>query len=81
PNHYYWSFAQEHRDAAVATQNAAKLDARFTFDSPVLQDLRFGFRMTDRDSVTNRTHGGSGGNEWQNITQAWSVGNSWQPYN
>ncbi|MCS0657166.1 TonB-dependent receptor [Massilia terrae] len=81
PNNYYWSFAQEHRDAAVATQNAAKFDAKFTFDSPVLQDLRFGFRMTDRDSVTNRTHGGSGGNEWQNITQSWSVGNSWQPYN
>ncbi len=81
PHNYYWSFAQEHRDAAVATQDAARLDARFVFDSPVLHDLRFGVRMTDRDSVTNRTHGGNGGNEWQNITQSWSVGNSWQPYN
>ncbi|MYN20100.1 TonB-dependent receptor [Rugamonas sp. FT107W] len=79
-NNYYWSFAQEHRDAAVATQDVARADARFVFDSPVLRDLRFGLRMTDRDSVTNRTHGGNGGNEWQNITQSWSVGNSWQPY-
>jgi len=80
PSHYYWSFAQEHRDKAVATQNAARLDAKFIFDSPVLQDLRFGVRATKRDALTNRTHGGNGGNEWQNITQPWSVGNSWQPY-
>jgi TonB-dependent receptor len=81
PHNYYWSFAQEHRDAAVATQNAARLDAKFVFDSPVLRDLRFGVRLTDRESNTERTHGGDGGNEWQNITQSWSVGNSWQPYN
>jgi TonB-dependent receptor len=81
PHNYYWSFAQEHRDAAVATQNVARLDGKFVFDSPVLHDLRFGVRLTDRDSDTQRTHGGNGGNEWQNITQAWSVGNSWQPYN
>jgi len=80
PNNYYWSFAQEHRDKAVATLDAARIDGKFTFDSPVLQDVRFGLRMTDRESLTNRTHGGNGGNEWQNITQAWSVGNSWQPY-
>jgi len=81
PSHYYWSFAQEHRDKGVATQDSARLDGKFIFDSPVLQDLRFGLRMTDRDSVTNRTHGGNGGNEWQNITQSWSVGgDGWQPY-
>ena len=80
PSHYAWAFAQEHRDAGVATQNAARLDAKFVFDDPVLRDLRFGVRMTDRDSVTNRTHGGNGGNEWANITSSWSVGDSWQPY-
>jgi iron complex outermembrane recepter protein len=75
PSHSYWSFAQEHRDRSIARQNTARLDAKYTFDSPVLQDLRFGVRATERDSVTQNT-----GNEWANITQAWSVGNSWQPY-
>jgi TonB-dependent receptor len=83
PSHYYWGFAQEHRDQAKATQNALRLDAKFIFDSPVLQDLRFGVRATERDALTHRTHGGSGGNEWANITQSWSVGSgpgAWQPY-
>jgi TonB-dependent receptor len=80
PSHYYWSFSQEHRDKAKATQDTLRLDAKFTFDSPVLQDLRFGVRATQRDAETHRTHGGNGGNEWSNITQSWSVGNSWQPY-
>eukprot|EP01032_Pedospumella_encystans_P033958 gene33958-38381_t len=56
PNNYYWGFAQEHRDTAKATQTAARLDAKFTFDSPVLQDLRFGVRFTDREAQTRSTH-------------------------
>jgi iron complex outermembrane recepter protein len=82
PKNYYWSFAQEHRDNAVATQNAARIDAKYTFDSPVLQDLRFGVRFTDRSAETRSTHD----SEWSQITQSWAVdtsakGDSWQPLN
>ncbi|CAN7250954.1 TonB-dependent receptor [Pseudoduganella sp. LjRoot289] len=72
---YFWGFAQEHRDQAVATQSAARLDAKYIFDSPVLNDLRFGVRMTDRDAETRSTHD----TEWAQITQGWAVGDSWQP--
>ena len=75
PSHYYWSFAQEHRDHAVATEKAWRGDAKFTFDHPVLNDLRFGVRLTDRDASTRSTHD----SEWAQITQPWAVGNSWQP--
>jgi TonB-dependent receptor len=75
PANYYWGFAQEHRDQAKATQTAGRLDAKFIFDSPVLQDLRFGVRFTDRDAQTRSTHD----TEWAQISQPWAVGDSWQP--
>ncbi|WP_322403928.1 TonB-dependent receptor [Massilia luteola] len=78
PNNYYWGFTQEHRDEAVAAQNAARLDAKFTFDSPVLNDLRFGVRFTNRSAETRATHGN---NQWHEITQPWAVGSDgWQPF-
>jgi TonB-dependent receptor len=79
PANYYWGFAQEHRDNAKATQTAVRLDAKFTFDSPVLQDLRFGVRATERNALTQTTWG----TQWAEITQTWSVGSgpgAWQPY-
>ncbi|MRV72648.1 TonB-dependent receptor [Duganella sp. FT92W] len=76
-NNYYWSFAQEHRDHAVASQNAARIDAKYTFENPVLNDLRFGVRFTDRKAETRSTHD----SEWSQITQSWAVGDSWQPLN
>ena len=75
PSRYYWGFAQEHRDQSVATQSAARLDAKYTFDDPVLNDLRFGVRFTERDAETRSTHD----SEWSQITQPWAVGDSWQP--
>jgi TonB-dependent receptor len=75
PATFYWGTTQEHRDNAVAAQNAARIDAKFTFDSPVLNDLRFGLRATNRNSDTRSTHG----NEWTWIAQPWFAGpNSWQ---
>ena len=75
PSHYYWSFAQEHRDHATAVQNAARIDAKYSFEGPVLNDLRFGVRATKRDAYTQSTHD----TEWAGITQPWAVGDSWQP--
>jgi len=78
PNNYYWSSTQEHRDDAVAAQNAARLDAKFIFDSPVLNDLRFGVRFTNRTADTRATHGN---NQWHEITAPWAVGSDgWQPF-
>ncbi|MCS0584343.1 TonB-dependent receptor [Massilia pinisoli] len=78
PNNYYWNSAQEHRDDAVSTQNAARLDAKYTFDGPVLNDVRFGVRFTNRDADTRATHGNS---QWHEITAPWAVGHDgWQPF-
>jgi TonB-dependent receptor len=76
PGNYYWGFTQEHRDRGVSRQKAARIDAKYSFDHDVLDDLRFGVRLTDRDSQTLSTQGG---NEWSQITQPWAVGDSWQP--
>ncbi|SDC37233.1 TonB-dependent receptor [Massilia sp. PDC64] len=77
PNNYYWNSAQEHRDEAISTQNAVRLDARYAFDSPVLDDVRFGVRFTNRDATTLGTHGS---NQWHEITAPWAVGHDWQPF-
>lgn len=77
PNNYYWGFTQEHRDESIATMDSARLDAKFIFDSPVFQDLRFGVRATERDAVTKSTHD----SEWNQVSQGWGVGDSWQPLN
>jgi TonB-dependent receptor len=76
PDHYYWGFTQVHRDVATAKMNTARLDAKYTFDNPVLNDLRFGLRVTERSALTQSTHD----SEWSQISQGWAVGpNSWQP--
>jgi len=78
PNNYYWNSAQEHRDEAVSTQNAVRLDAKYVFDSPVLDDVRFGMRFTNRDATTLGTHGNS---QWHEITAPWADGHDgWQPF-
>ena len=76
PSNYYWGFTQEHRDQAVGTLNAARIDAKYTFDNPVLTDLRFGLRTTNRHADTMSTPSGYA---WTAITQPWEVGNTWQP--
>ncbi len=75
PANYYWGFAQEHRDHAEATEKAWRGDATYNFEHPVLNDLRFGVRLTERHADTRSTHD----SDWAQITQPWAVGNSWQP--
>jgi TonB-dependent receptor len=77
PNHYYWGSTQEHRDHATAKETAWRGDAKFTFDDPVLNDLRLGVRLTDRKALTQSTHD----SDWAQITQPWAVGHDgWQPF-
>jgi iron complex outermembrane recepter protein len=71
PANYYWAFTMEHLDRSKATEKAWKGDAKFRFEDPVLQDLRFGVRLTDRDAITQQNPSGY---HWQAITQPWTAG-------
>ena len=68
---YYWGFTMEHLDRSEGTQKSWKADARYRFEDPVLQDLRFGVRLTDRQaqSSTNPSN-----YHWQAISQPWTTG-------
>jgi len=70
-NNYYWAFTQEHFDKGIATEKALKLDARYNFNDPVLSDLRFGVRLTDRNATTQNSNPSY---NWQAITQTWQEG-------
>jgi TonB-dependent receptor len=77
PSHYYWGWAQEHRDHALATEKAWRGDATVRFEhDPWLTNLRFGVRLTRRDAQTRSTHDF----DWAQITAPWAVGNTWQPF-
>ncbi len=77
PANYYWGFTMEHMDRATGEQKAWKGDARYQFDHPVLQDLRFGVRLTDRDALTQNSNPFY---HWAAVTQTWQAGaDGWQP--
>lgn len=73
PHNYYWAYTQEALDRAKATQKAWKSDLRFSFDDPVLRDVRFGVRLADREGVNNKAQKFY---NWQSITFPWMEG--WQ---
>ncbi|WP_198118162.1 TonB-dependent receptor [Massilia rhizosphaerae] len=73
PNNYYWAYTQEALDHATASQTAWKSDVRYTFDNPVLRDVRFGVRMANREGVNNKAMPFY---NWQAITFPWMEG--WQ---
>jgi iron complex outermembrane receptor protein len=54
PHNYYWAYTQEALDRAEATQKTWKTDFKYAFDHPVLRDVRFGFRMADREGENHR---------------------------
>ena len=71
PDNYYWGFTMEHLDRSIAHEWAWKGDLKYEFDHPVLKDLRFGVRLTDRDATTQNSDPGY---NWAAITQPWQVG-------
>ena len=71
PNNYYWAYTMEHFDEGTAREFAWKGDAKFDFDDPILRDLRFGVRLTDRNSLTQNSNPGY---NWAAITQPWQIG-------
>ena len=67
----------EHLDKSVANEKAWRTDVKYDFDHPVLRDLRFGVRMTDRDSLNTNSNPSY---NWAAITATWQAGGeSWQP--
>ena len=71
PSKYYWAFTMEHMDKSKASEKALKLDGKYSFNDPVLADLRFGVRLTDRDAVTQNSNPSY---NWSAISQPWQVG-------
>ncbi|WP_343625918.1 TonB-dependent receptor [Roseateles puraquae] len=70
-SNYYWAFTMEHLDRSKADQKAWRADAKVNFDHPVLQDLQFGIRLTERDATTINSNPSY---NWQAITQTWQQG-------
>eukprot|EP01030_Chromulinospumella_sphaerica_P014787 gene14787-14583_t len=71
PKNYYWAFTMEHLDQSRANETAWKTDVKYDFDHPVLRDLRFGVRLTDRDAVTQNSNPSY---NWSPISQPWQLG-------
>ncbi len=72
-HNYYWAYTQEALDRAKATQKAWKSDVKYSFDDPVLRDIRFGVRLADREGENNKAQKFY---NWQAITFPWMEG--WQ---
>ncbi|WP_445229752.1 TonB-dependent receptor [Duganella rhizosphaerae] len=68
PNNYYWAFTMEHLDQSKANETAWKTDVKYDFDHPVLRDVRFGVRLTDRSATTVKSNPDY---NWSPITQPW----------
>jgi TonB-dependent receptor len=68
---YYWAFTMEHLDKSKADSKVWRTDAKFNFDHPVLQDLQFGIRLTDKNATTVNS---SPSYNWAAITQTWQRG-------
>jgi TonB-dependent receptor len=73
PAHYYWAYTMEHLDQQVADSKAWKTDVRYSFDDPVLRDVRFGVRLQNLNGLNQNTNPSY---NWQGITQPWMRG--WQ---
>jgi iron complex outermembrane receptor protein len=68
PDNYYWAFTMEHLDRSRASERTWRTDVRYTFDHPLLRDLRFGVRLADRESVNENSNPAY---HWAAITQPW----------
>jgi TonB-dependent receptor len=68
---YYWAFTMEHMDKSTADSKVWRADAKLNFDGGVLQDLRFGIRLTDANATTINS---SPSYNWAAITQTWQRG-------
>ena len=75
PNNYYYNFIQPYKTKAKGDLYAWKGDVKYSFDHPVLRDLRFGVRLTKRSA----SHQIAVGNTWTSIANPWEVEQSSTP--
>jgi TonB-dependent receptor len=73
PSNYYWAYTMEHLDKQAADSKAWKTDVKFSFDDPVLRDIRFGVRLHNLNGLNQNTNPSY---NWQGVTQPWMV--PWQ---
>jgi len=66
PTNYYMAFTMDNRRDNDATENALAIDANYHPENEVLQNIKFGMRMTDTDSENHDTS-----YDWQPIYQTW----------
>ncbi|QJE02009.1 TonB-dependent receptor [Massilia forsythiae] len=71
PANYYWGSTMEHLDSSSAIEKAWKGDVKYAFDHPLLRDVRFGVRLTERSALTRNSDPSY---NWTAITQPWQVG-------
>jgi iron complex outermembrane recepter protein len=71
PGKHYWAYTMDHNDKAKAEMTAWKADLEYAFDHPVLRDVQFGVRLTDRTSVISQELPSY---NWQGVTQPWMLG-------
>ncbi|HEX8784971.1 MAG TPA: TonB-dependent receptor [Telluria sp.] len=71
PSNYYWAYTMEHLDQQEADSKAWKTDLRYSFDDPVLRDIRFGVRLQNLSGLNLNTDPSY---NWQGVTQPWMVG-------
>jgi len=69
PRNYYWNNSQPDINKAKADLYAWKLDGKYTFDHPVLRDLRFGVRVTERSTRKDK----NAGTGWKSFSEPWAV--------
>lgn len=68
PSTYFWDSTQQSIDRGTATQKSWRGDATYHFDHPVLNDLRVGVRITEREAATIQA------TQWQAISASWTAG-------
>jgi TonB-dependent receptor len=69
PANYYMNFMMPSMNKADADLYAWKTDARVRFDDPVLRDVRFGVRLTERRA----NHANASGSGWTSLAEPWNV--------
>ena len=69
PGNYYLDHFMPSLSKASGDLYAWKVDAKLRLDHPVLRDLAFGMRLTERSA----THVNAGGTGWYSVAQPWNV--------
>ena len=68
PSHYSWGFTQDLQTDNDADQTAFTLDVQYAFDNSVIQSVKIGTRLTDRNADNLEA------TNWSAVYQSWMKG-------